>query len=246
MAELALAAGAIFVAAFAQGVTGFGSGMISLVLLTLIWEIQQVVAITATFSIVMCAYFTWRLWAHISFTEIRLLLVGAAVGVPIGVTALAELDPKWIKGALGVFLTVYSIWSLKSRTESSTVVSSIWAVPAGFLSGLLSGAFNTGGPPVVLYGTERRWSNHAFRGNIQGYFAPVGALTLAMLANEGFVNEETLLINAKLLPFLLLGMVAGDRLADQVEEGAFRKILLFSLLAVGLNFTRAFFAAAPA
>ena len=50
MAELALAAGAIFVAAFAQGVTGFGSGMISLVLLTLIWEIQQVVAITATFS----------------------------------------------------------------------------------------------------------------------------------------------------------------------------------------------------
>lgn len=238
MAELAFAAGAIFTAAFAQGVTGFGSGLISLALLTLLWEVQQVVAITATFSIVMCSFFTWRLWQHISFPEIRLLLLGAAVGVPVGVTALTELDPRGTRAALGVFLVAYSVWSLRSRLSSDFLVSERWALPAGFLSGLLSGAFNTGGPPVVLYGTERRWSPHSFRGNIQGFFAPVGALTLFLLAQKGVVNQETLLLNAKLLPFLLVGMLVGDRLANRIEERVFRRILLLSLLVIGLNFLR--------
>ena len=77
MAELALAAGAVFAAAFVQGVIGFGIGLVSLALLTLIWEVQQVVVITATFSIVTCSYFIWHLRAYISFREIRLLLLGA-------------------------------------------------------------------------------------------------------------------------------------------------------------------------
>lgn len=246
MAELALAAGAVFAAAFAQGAIGFGSGLISLALLTLIWEVQQVVAITAAFSIVMCGYFIWHLWAHISLREIRLLLLGAAAGVPLGVTALTTLDPRWIKGGLGVFLTVYALTSLRSRRPSTSLISPRWAVPTGFFSGLLSGAFNTGGPPMVLYGTERRWTPHAFRGNIQAYFLPVSTLTLIMLADRGVVTGTTLMVNLKLLPSLVLGMVVGDRLANRIEEALFRKILLYSLLVMGLNFVRAFWDAPPA
>ena len=193
----------------------------------------------------MCFYLAWRLWKHISFAEIRPLLIGGALGVPIGVTALTELDPRWIKGSLGVFLVVYSVWSLQSRTPSESPLSRKWALPAGFFSGILSGAFNTGGPPVVLYGTERKWNPHAFRGNIQGFFAPVAGFTLTLLALKGAITKESLTINAQLLPFLLAGMVAGDRFADQVEEGAFRKILLVSLLLVGVSFSRSFFAASP-
>ena len=58
------------------------------------------------------------------------------------------------------------------------------------------------------------------------------------------VNQETLLLNAKLLPFLLVGMLVGDRLANRIEERVFRRILLLSLLVIGLNFLRVSLAAA--
>ena len=73
----------------------------------------------------------------------------------------------------------------------------------------------------------------------------MAGFTLTLLALKGAITKESLTINAQLLPFLLTGMVAGDRFADRVEEGAFRKILLVSLLLVGVSFSRSFFAPAP-
>jgi hypothetical protein len=245
MAELAFAAGAIFVASFVQGLIGFGSGMISLTLLVLIWEVQEVVAITAVFSLFLCLYLAWQLREHISIQEIRPLLAGALLGVPIGVTALTELDPRFIKGALGLFLVAYSSWSLWGRSGGGTAISSKWGYPAGLGSGVLSGAFNTGGPPVVLYGTERQWPPSEFRGNIQGFFAPCAIFALSLLAYKGVVTAESLRINLQLLPFLIVGMVLGDKLADGVEESRFRTLLFYALMAIGLGFSKALFTPTP-
>jgi uncharacterized protein len=236
--EFAFAAGAIFVAAFVQGLIGFGSGMLSLTLLAFLWEIEDVVAITAGFSIIMTWYLGWRLRSHISLREITPLMLGAAIGIPIGVTALTSLDPRTIKGALGGFLLLYSTWSLWGRAPSDVQIKRVWSLPAGFFAGMLSGAFNTGGPPIVMYGTERQWDPNAFRGNVQGFFAPCAVLVLSLLIYKGVVNAESLTWNAKLLPFLLCGMILGDRKAAGIEAGPFRRILLFSLLVVGVHFLR--------
>jgi uncharacterized membrane protein YfcA len=239
--EFAFAAGAIFIAAFVQGLVGFGSGMISLTLLAFLWEIQEVVAITAGFSIIVTGYLAWRLRSHISLREIAPLLIGATLGIPIGVTALTSLDPRTIKGVLGGFLLLYSTWSLWGRAPSKIRIKRTWALPAGLFAGMLSGAFNTGGPPIVMYGTERQWTPDAFRGNVQGFFAPCAVLTLSLLSYKGVVSAESLTWNAKLLPFLLVGMVLGDRKAAGIKPGPFRRILLFSLLIVGVVFLRAAF-----
>jgi uncharacterized membrane protein YfcA len=236
--EFAFAAGAIFLAAFVQGLIGFGSGMLSLTLLAFLWEVQDVVAITAGFSIILTWYLAWRLRRHISLREIAPLVLGAAIGIPLGVTALTRLDPHTIKGVLGGFLLLYSTWSLWGRAPSELKIKQIWAFPAGLFAGMLGGAFNTGGPPIVMYGTERQWDPNAFRGNVQGFFAPCAVLTLGLLSYKGVVSAESLRWNAKLLPFLLAGMVLGDRKAAGIESGPFRRVLLFSLWVVGIVFIR--------
>jgi uncharacterized membrane protein YfcA len=243
--EFGFAAIAVFVAAYVQGLIGFGSGMISITLLALLWEVQDVVAITAAFSIVMCFYLAWRLRSHISLHEIWPMMLGASVGIPIGVIALTSLDPRFIKGSLGAFLVLYSTWSLWARASSGEKISRFWALPAGFFGGILSGAFNTGGPPVVLYGTERQWSPNSFRGNVQGMFAPCSVLTLSLLSYKGVVNAESLAWNFKLLPFLIAGMALGDRRATGVDDAHFRRMLLFCLLGIGLVFLRSFTLPAP-
>jgi hypothetical protein len=239
--EFAFAAAAVFIAAFTQGLIGFGSGIIALALLALIWDIQQVVAITSVFSIVICIVLTWRLRRHIVFAEIRPLLGGAAFGIPLGVIALLKVDAGLIRGVLGLLLVFYVLWSLRGRQSGGKRLSRKWAFPVGFCSGLLTGAFNTGGPPAVIYGTEREWGTHGFRANIQSFFTPCAALALYFYIDNGIITSATLNLNLQLFVFLLLGMFLGDRLAERVNPELFRRIILGALFFIGLFYTGSFF-----
>ena len=242
MAEFAFAAGAIFAASFVQGLTGFGSGMIALTLLALMWDIQQVVAITAVFSIVLCVYLAWSLREHIRFREIWPMLLGAVIGVPIGVTALTELDPRYIKGSLGIFLLIYALWSLFSREGTGQKIRRVWAFPTGLFSGILSGAFNTSGPPVIIYGTERGWVKDRFRATLQGYFLLTTTLSTTGYVTTGLITAESLKLNAMLLPALALGAWGGQRASQYVNPETFRKVVLWALLGMGVFYGVRFFA----
>ena len=239
--EFAFAALAVFLAAFTQGLIGFGSGIIALALLAMIWEVQQVVAVTSVFSILICIVLVWRLRRHIVLAEIRPLLFGAAFGIPLGVTALLKVDAGLIKGILGLLLVVYVLWALRGRQAGGKKLSRKWAFPAGFFSGVLTGAFNTGGPPVVIYGTEREWGTHGFRANIQSFFTPCAALALYFYIDNGIITSATLNLNVQLFAFLLLGMFVGDRLAERVDPELFRRILLGALFLIGVLYMRDFF-----
>ena len=42
-------------------------------------------------------------------------LIGGAVGIPLGVAALAAVSPFWLKMSAGAFLVVYSAYHLLAR-----------------------------------------------------------------------------------------------------------------------------------
>src|SRR5262249_725178 len=49
----------------------------------------------------------------------------------------------------------------------------------GLGAGVLGGAYGMNGPPLVVYGTLRRWSPGRFRATLQGYFLPASLLGMA-------------------------------------------------------------------
>ena len=61
------------------------------------------------------------------------------------------------------------------------VVAPKWTYVSGFLSGLLIGAYNTGGPPVVVYADCRRWNSNQFKSNLQGFFFLVRFWSLSVM-----------------------------------------------------------------
>jgi uncharacterized membrane protein YfcA len=42
----------------------------------------------------------------------------------------------------------------------------------GFGAGVMGGAYGMNGPPLVIYGSLRRWTPEQFRATLQGYFLP--------------------------------------------------------------------------
>lgn len=70
---------------------------------------------------------------------------------------------------LGVVIVAYALYALFNPTLPELAQRS-WAYGFGFAGGVLSGAYNTSGPPVVIYGTCRCWQPAEFKSNLQGYF----------------------------------------------------------------------------
>ncbi len=140
---------------------------------------------------------------------------------------------------IGVPIALFALSSLRGRPlrlpprPGPRVEAMIGAV-AGFFGGI-SGVW---GPPTVAMltaqGTEK---TEQIR--IQGVIYGLGAVALfgAHVAS-GVLNRDTLPLSLLLTVPAVLGMWAGLRVHDRIEQRAFRKLTLAVLLLAGLNLIR--------
>ena len=90
------------------------------------------------------------------------------------------------------------------------------------------------GPPLVIYGSLRRWSAQHFRATLQAYFLPASLMVALGYRASGLwtasVTHSYLLSLMVLLPALLLGRFINSRL----HGDRFQRVLYFGLIAVAL------------
>jgi uncharacterized membrane protein YfcA len=109
-----------------------------------------------------------------------------------------------------------------------------WAYGFGFIAGVLGGAYNTNGPPVVVYGTLRRWLPTRFRATLQGYFVPTGGLIALSHGLGGLWSREVLQLYALAFPIVLIAIFLGGKLNRHIPAGRFEKFLYGALMVLGL------------
>ncbi len=236
MSDWLFAACALFAAGLAQGLSGFGSGLVAMSLLPLIWPVSFAVAISAVNSLFIAAALAWQLRAHLRLRDI-LIPIAAALGcVPIGARVLTAFDPTVAIACLGALLTLYTTWSLVRPKRPTTHMSRGWGVAAGISSGLLTGALNTGGPPMVAWIGAQPWSKDEIKGTLQVFFIPSSVVAITTYALSGVANLETLGWNLRLAPALAGGLLVGTLLYSRVPQEGFRRILLIGLFIVGVHY----------
>jgi uncharacterized membrane protein YfcA len=107
-------------------------------------------------------------------------------------------------------------------------------VPFGLLAGILGGAYNTNGPPVVLYGALRRWPPERFRATLLGYFLPAAVMICAGHALGGLWSVRVFQLYALSLPAVALALLVGVRLGRRIPERLFGRVLNAALVGLGL------------
>ncbi len=219
-----------------QGLSGFGAGLVLVSTLPWFLDISFVVPFAAVFSYLTVLAVAWRHWKEVRFRYALPLILGLFPGIPVGMAFLQGVDPLWATGALGLVLVAYTLWSLIANAESSARISPKWGPVFGITGGILGGAFSSSGPPIVLYATLQDWNKGETVGTLQAFFICQGALTISGFFYKGLVNAETLSWNLYLLPALLLGVWLGDKVHHRVNEGTFRRIVMFGLMVMGCAF----------
>lgn len=197
-----------FAAGFIQGLTGFGSALVAIPLLTLLFDIKTVIPLTLLNGLVIVVYLFVRLQSHISRQRVTPLCISSIPGLVIGVTLLKTSPSKEISIALGMLIIAYSLYSLLFKPTRKKLKRR-WAYVAGFSTGLTGGAFSAGGPPVIIYSALSDWNKDEIKATLTSFFLFNSLLTIPMYCIGGLITWQIVKYWLYSGPAVLLGTLCG-------------------------------------
>ncbi len=231
---LSLLAAIVLFAAFEQTLSGFGFTLIVMPFATILLGIQTAAPFGALVGLTLYAINLLRYRQSLDWARVARLGVAAAFGVPIGIWLLINLDARVVKAALGTLLVLFAMYTL-TRPRAARAISPRWIYLAGFLSGCLGGAYNTPGPPTVVYGSLQQWRKEEFRAILQALFLITASLTTASHALTQHLTPNVLTLYAFAVPALIVGILTAAWADRWVNKDRFRVIVNVMILILGLS-----------
>jgi len=219
----------MFAAALVRGLSGFGNALVAMPLLALVIPLKVATPIVAFMAVGMTIYMLWRGWREAEFKSALWLVVSAAAGTPLGLIFLRGASEAIVKIALAVLMIAFVIYSL-AHPRPRHIKGGLSTFIAGFSAGVLGGAYNTNGPPIVVYGTLRGWDPERFKATLQGFFLPAGVVIIAGHALAGLWTREALTFTLWSAPATVLGMVVSHFLSRWIPRERFKTVVHVLLL----------------
>ena len=162
----------VFVATLIRSAFGFGEALIAVPLLALRIAVGVAAPLAVLVSVTVAAIIVIQDWRKIHFRSAGFLVLSTVFGIPLGLLLLTAADERLVKALLSIVIAFFAIYSLSARSRLFlTRDHRVWLFGCGFLAGVLGGAYGMNGPPLVVYGTMRRWSPQHFRGDASGLFS---------------------------------------------------------------------------
>ncbi len=224
----------IVLAVFSQSFSGFGFALVSMPLITPLLGLHISAPLVAllglTAEVVLILYFHEAL----SFREIGVLVAASLLGTFLGVSVLRAVPETILLRGLGLVLAAYALYNL-FNFRVPALRAGWWPWLLGFLAGALGGAYNTSGPPVILYGHARRWEPDQFKGNLQAFFFLNNIFVLTGHLTAGNLTAEVFKTYLLLLPALAIGIGLGLFLGKLLNAQRFRQVVQVLLLLMGLR-----------
>jgi uncharacterized protein len=234
--ELLVIAMIVALATFTQAVTGFGLALVSMPLLVGMIGIRQAAPLIALVGIASQVIMIIRYRQRVVWGDIRELAVGSVIGIPLGVLALTTVSETLVTLILGVAILGYAVYALTAadrpppRLKGGPV-----AYGAGLAGGLLTGAYNSGGPPLVIYGSARRWSPLTFKGNIQALLVVHSLTAIVSHSVAGNMTASVFELFVVMVPVLSLATLAGFALDRYIDARRFHQLVLVLLILLGMR-----------
>ena len=221
-------------AAAVQSLSGFGFALMLMPLLTHLLGVRTAAPLVALLGLTLYVTNLSRSFSHLRWRDLLPMAASGAVGAPLGVYALATVDERPISAFLGVVLLLYTAYSLfQPEVRVRLPAWTIWA--AGFLGGVLGGAYNTSGPPVILYAHVSGWPRDEFRSTLQGFFLLTATVTVSSHFVAGNVTTQVAQLYAVGLTALLMGVVLAVRVDRQFNARVFHLVVTSLLIVMGAS-----------
>jgi len=233
---------AIGLALTVKGITGFGSGLVTVTLLTLIWGPRGAISISACTEVLACSILVPQVWRQIHPTLMAALFLPLITGLWLGTGLLAELSDDLLTMVVGAVVAIsglYLAWRpvAKGRGELDDLPEKPGrvlglAAAVGFVGGILGGLTTASGPPIIIFG--RYFFTDGFgRAQFIGVFFLSSAALLPMLVIRGVIQADGLWRLPWFVPPMFIGAALGAWLSPRFSREQFGRLVGFILAGAG-------------
>lgn len=228
LAILVLGFGAIIRVTF-----GFGDALLGMPLISLLLGVKIATPVIAAYGLLLASGILIREWRAIRFNSTWRLILASLVGIPFGIFYIHAVPEQVTKIGLGVILIFTSLFNVfYPKQMPTTPVSSAYGF--GLIAGILGSAYNTNGPPILIYGLMRKWDPDSFRATMQSYFLPTNLFIIISHVSSGLWTPQVVRLFLFALPVVILAYLLGSQIAKHITPEKFKNALYALVFCMGM------------
>lgn len=233
LAQILLSFAIIVLAFLIRGVAGFGSGLVAIPLLALMFPLAMVVPVVGLLDYLAASGHGMKHRKSISWSSILPLLPFTLAGIVTALYLFKTLDADLLRRALGVFVLLFAAYTLLNRAQTLRG-SRYWAIPGGFAGGFISALFGTGGPFYVIYLRLMNLDKQVFRATAAAIFLIDGSSRIVGYFVSGFYSMQLIIIVALAIPVMWLGLYIGEHIHTSLSQQDFQRGISLILIGSGV------------
>jgi uncharacterized membrane protein YfcA len=222
----------IFLATLIRSAFGFGEALVAVPLLAFLMPVEVAAPLAVLVSITVAGVIVVQDWRKVHVRSAWRLVLSTLFGIPLGLLLLTKVPEPIVKIILALVIMAFSIYCL-SRRSKFELTNDRLAWLFGFGAGVLGGAYGMNGPPLVIYGSLRRWSPEYFRATLQGYFLPASVVVLCGHWWAGYWVPTVTRYYLLSLPVALAATFLGRMVNQRLKGPSFILYIHLGLIVIG-------------
>jgi uncharacterized membrane protein YfcA len=221
----------VFVASIIRGFNGFGFSATCISGFSFILPAIQIVPIILILEVFISIFMIPYIWNKIDWNFVFKLLIGIAIGSPIGLYLLKYLSPETTHLYVCLIIIFFSILLMRGYINKK-INNNQSKIFTGIISGTLNGLTTLGGMPVALFLLITSIQPAVIRGSLAALFFLTDIYAFILSYFGGIVDMTTIYRTLPLIVVLPAGAFIGNKFFIKSKEKLYRKVVFYFLIII--------------
>ena len=223
----------VFVASIIRGFNGFGFSATCISGFSFILPAIQIVPIILILEVFISIFMIPYIWNKIDWNFVFKLLIGIAIGSPIGLYLLKYLSPETTHLYVCLIIIFFSILLMRGYINKK-INNNQSKIFTGIISGTLNGLTTLGGMPVALFLLITSIQPAVIRGSLAALFFLTDVYAFILSYFVGIVDMTTIYRTLPLIVVLPAGAFIGNKFFIKSKEKLYRKVVFYFLIIISI------------
>lgn len=216
-------------------------GMVAVPLLSLVVPPMTATVLLLPIYVISDGVGVWLYRHDYSKENLKILIPAGVMGVVLGWLIASHVPERVLAllvGTVGIGFCL-NVWLRRDTGALPQPANKLKGWFWGTLAGFTSFISHAGAPPFQVYMLPQKLPKATFAGTATLVFAAINAAKILPYQNLQPYSSEVLWSTAGLVPFALVGTVAGAYITRRMADAWFYKLVQISLFAVSLKLIQA-------
>ena len=223
----------VLIASVIRGFYGFGFSATCISGFSFIFPAIEIVPIILILEVFISIFMIPYIWSKIDWRFVFKLLIGIAIGSPIGLYLLKYFSPETTHLYVCLIIIFFSILLMKGYSNKN-INNDQAKIFTGIISGTLNGLTTLGGMPVALFLLVTNIQPAVIRGSLAALFFLTDIYAFILSFFGGIVDMTTIYRTIPLIIVLPLGVFIGNKFFIKSKEQLYRKVVFYFLIIISI------------